>query len=359
MLEVRDRAVVELLNPPFLDHERRVTTVVRQHEDVPVDPLAARERASDLAEVLVVRVDVLEVIDLDAELLVERVERRPPLRLLVDVDVERPVREVDSLRELVRAGCALLAGAAARGQQAGNREDGATCGGPLEQLASGEDVGHSDPSKESTTNVQSGLQLSVRRVPGEAASRPGAAFCRYTVSRPHSVSTMYWVATPTYACSTTVPSSALAWPAPSSIFSGLIPTATSPLRPASASGRTRTSGPCRRRTVSEPFTVPAIRFETPRKPATKAVAGVSYNSVGVPSCSMWPWFMTAIRSAIVIASSWSCVTWMNVIPTSCWIDFSSSCICLRSLRSSAPSGSSSSSTCGLFTSARASATRCC
>src|SRR6266545_1232211 len=236
MLEVRDRAVVELLNPPFLDHERRVTTVVRQHEDVPVDPLAARERASDLAEVLVVRVDVLEVIDLDA---------------------------------------ALLAGAAARSQQARNREDGATCGGPLEQLASGEDVGHSDPSMESTTNVHSGLQLSVRRVPGEAASRPGAAFCRYTVSRPHSVSTMYWVATPTYACSTTVPSSALAWPAPSSIFSGLIPTATSPVRPASASGRTRTSGPCRRRTVSEPFTVPAMRFETPRKPATKAVAGVS------------------------------------------------------------------------------------
>ena len=29
--------------------------------------------------------------------------------------------------------------------------------------------------------------------------------------------------------------------------------------------------------------------------------------------------MTAIRSAIVIASSWSCVTWTNVIPTSCWI----------------------------------------
>src|SRR6266540_2589297 len=145
---------------------------------MPVDPLAARERASDLAEVLVVRVDVLEVIDLDAELLVERVERRPPLRLLVDVDVERPVREVECLRELVRAGCALLAGAAARSQQARNREDGATCGGPLEQLASGEDVGHSDPSMESTTNVHSGLQLSVRRVPGEAASRPGAAFCR-------------------------------------------------------------------------------------------------------------------------------------------------------------------------------------
>ena len=50
---------------------------------------------------------------------------------------------------------------------------------------------------------------------------------------------------------------------------------------------------------------------------------------------------------------------MNVMPTSCWIVFSSSCICLRSLRSSAPSGSSSSNTFGRFTSARASATRCC
>ena len=74
---------------------------------------------------------------------------------------------------------------------------------------------------------------------------------------------------------------------------------------------------------------------------------------------MRPLFMITIRSAIVIASSWSCVTWTNVIPTSCWIRFSSSCISLRSLRSSAPSGSSRRSTRGRFTSARASAIRCC
>ena len=80
---------------------------------------------------------------------------------------------------------------------------------------------------------------------------------------------------------------------------------------------------------------------------------------GVPSCSMWPPFMTTMKSAIVIASSWSCVTWTNVIPISCWMLLSSSCISLRSLRSSAPSGSSSSSTRGMLTSARASATRCC
>ena len=47
------------------------------------------------------------------------------------------------------------------------------------------------------------------------------------------------------------------------------------------------------------------------------------------------------------------------MPTSVWIRLSSSCICRRSVRSSAPSGSSSSSTSGRFTTARASATRCC
>ena len=69
--------------------------------------------------------------------------------------------------------------------------------------------------------------------------------------------------------------------------------------------------------------------------------------------------MTAMRSDIVIASSWSWVTKMKVMPISLWMRFSSICICLRSLRSSAPSGSSSRRTCGLLTSARASAMRCC
>ena len=47
------------------------------------------------------------------------------------------------------------------------------------------------------------------------------------------------------------------------------------------------------------------------------------------------------------------------MPTSRWMRLSSTCICLRSFRSSAPSGSSSSSTTGRLISARASATRCC
>ncbi len=62
---------------------------------------------------------------------------------------------------------------------------------------------------------------------------------------------------------------------------------------------------------------------------------------------------------MVMASSWSWVTWMKVRPTSVWMRLSSTCISRRSLRSSAPSGSSRSSTSGWLTSARASATRCC
>ena len=35
---------------------------------------------------------------------------------------------------------------------------------------------------------------------------------------------------------------------------------------------------------------------------------------GAPICSITPSFMTAIVSAIVMASSWSCVTCTNVMP---------------------------------------------
>src|ERR1043165_6981350 len=54
---------------------------------------------------------------------------------------------------------------------------------------------------------------------------------------------------------------------------------------------------------------------------------------------MTPWFITATVSAMVMASSWSCVTWMKVMPTSVWMRLSSSCIWRRSLRPRAPSGS--------------------
>ena len=46
----------------------------------------------------------------------------------------------------------------------------------------------------------------------------------------------------------------------------------------------------------------------PMKPATKALRGRSYSSSGAPTCSITPSFSTTMRSAIVIASTWSCVT---------------------------------------------------
>ena len=69
--------------------------------------------------------------------------------------------------------------------------------------------------------------------------------------------------------------------------------------------------------------------------------------------------MTASRSDISSASSWSWVTKTNVMPTSRCSEVSSERSDVRSLASSAPSGSSSSSTRGSRTSARARATRCC
>ena len=74
---------------------------------------------------------------------------------------------------------------------------------------------------------------------------------------------------------------------------------------------------------------------------------------------MRPSLMTATRSDMVSASSWSWVTNTKVMPVSCCMRLSSICISLRSLRSSADSGSSRSSTFGRGARARASATRCC
>ena len=61
---------------------------------------------------------------------------------------------------------------------------------------------------------------------------------------------------------------------------------------------------------------------------------------------------------MVRASSWSWVTKMKVMPSERCSSLSSTCICCRSLRSRAPSGSSSRRTFGSTTSARARATRC-
>ncbi len=101
----------------------------------------------------------------------------------------------------------------------------------------------------------------------------------------------------------------------------------------------------------------SITFDTPTKPATNSVRGRSYTSAGDPICSIRPSLKTAMRSLIVSASSWSCVTYTKVIPSSRCSSLRNTCISWRSFRSSAPSGSSRSSTVGLLTIARASATR--
>ena len=69
--------------------------------------------------------------------------------------------------------------------------------------------------------------------------------------------------------------------------------------------------------------------------------------------------MTAMREAMVMASSWSWVTMTQVTPTSSMMLTSSIWVSSRSFLSSAPSGSSSSSSCGRLARLRASATRCC
>ena len=69
--------------------------------------------------------------------------------------------------------------------------------------------------------------------------------------------------------------------------------------------------------------------------------------------------MIAIRSAMVSASSWSCVTITVVIPSRLLQSPNSACISWRKLLSSAPNGSSSNNSVGWMTSARANATRCC
>src|SRR5665647_1771415 len=50
----------------------------------------------------------------------------------------------------------------------------------------------------------------------------------------------------------------------------------------------------------------------PMKPATKTLTGWSYRSRGSPTCCSTPSLSTAIRSPIVMASVWSCVTTVYV-----------------------------------------------
>mmetsp|Transcript_14743 Transcript_14743/g.36774 ORF Transcript_14743/g.36774 Transcript_14743/m.36774 type:complete len:155 (+) Transcript_14743:880-1344(+) len=89
----------------------------------------------------------------------------------------------------------------------------------------------------------------------------------------------------------------------------------------------------------------------------KGVRGRLMISLGVPCCSMRPRLNTTTLSARSNASSWSCVTMMVVTPTLRTISRSPARSDLRTTASSAPNGSSSSSSLGLLASERARATR--
>ena len=98
---------------------------------------------------------------------------------------------------------------------------------------------------------------------------------------------------------------------------------------------------------------------SPMKRATSSVAGFVAIVSGSATCWIRASFMTTIRSAIESASSWLCVTWMNISPS--WRCRFRSSTRMRSCssRSRSPSGSSSSSAFGFVTRTRARATRCC
>ncbi len=120
-----------------------------------------------------------------------------------------------------------------------------------------------------------------------------------------------------------------------------------------ASGRTSTLVP------GWPTSAPGSVFARPTNRATNTVAGRSYSSSAVPTCSRRPAFRTATRSPRSNASSCSCVTKTVVIPTRLIASRSSRRVRSRSAGSRFESGSSSNSTRGSGASERASATRCC
>ncbi len=93
--------------------------------------------------------------------------------------------------------------------------------------------------------------------------------------------------------------------------------------------------------------------------AVKSVCGWSYISSGEPSCSMRPLLRSRMRSDIAIASVWSWVTTTADSPRRTISSRSQARASSRSFASRFDSGSSISTTGGLYTSARAIATRCC
>ncbi len=98
----------------------------------------------------------------------------------------------------------------------------------------------------------------------------------------------------------------------------------------------------------------------PMNPATMSLAGLARIASGVSYCITCDWLpSTAIRSPSLTASLKSWVTKTMVLPRSDCSRINSSCSSPRVMGSTAPNGSSISSTGGSAASARATPTRCC
>ena len=118
----------------------------------------------------------------------------------------------------------------------------------------------------------------------------------------------------------------------------------------------------KRRTRPEP---PRSRMQgmkfmggSPMNLATNMFAGWLYSSPGVPYCCTTPRFMTAMRSDMARASSWSWVTYTVVMPSTRCRRASSPRVRARRSASRCEMGSSISSTELLRIRARAMPTRC-
>ena len=98
------------------------------------------------------------------------------------------------------------------------------------------------------------------------------------------------------------------------------------------------------RPAARSVTVAGSRLAAPTNDATNGVAGRPYSSSGGPACSMRPARITTTSSEIESASSWSWVTYTEVMPSCCWMLLMPSRSATRTWASSAESGSSSSST---------------
>ena len=98
----------------------------------------------------------------------------------------------------------------------------------------------------------------------------------------------------------------------------------------------------------------------PMKLSTNWLAGLARMRSGESYCTSWaPSSNTAIQSPSLTASSKSWVTHTIVFCSSAWMLSSSFCKRWRVMGSTAPNGSSMSSTGGSAASARATPTRCC